>query len=212
MSGLFGRLAMMQVGGGELPTFVDYIWPGVGNPSISINLTSGKTRVSAKVIFRSAIPNDNNSIITLGGSNNNNTSAYIQDKIFRMWHGRTSASRNTNITASPLTPYTITMTPNTNLTGFIIGVDNAGWTGGVSIDNYVRLLISIGGTHVIPVAYGRVDVKNRIGGAGDLTYTNIAELRPCIFRGEYGMWDNLTGTFHGNTVSGASWTGGSIQS
>lgn len=210
MSGIIRRRAMMG-GGGELPTFVDYIWPDVGAPTIDINLPSGLTRVVANIAFRSTIPNDSNGLISLRDSNGNSTTAYIQDKIFRLWHGRTSTSRSTAVTAAPHTNYIVIMTPNTQLSGFTMGVNDAGWTTGVAIDNYVRLLLTIGGTHVVPAAYARCNVYNRTGGSGDVTYDHLLDLKPCLYHGEYGMWDDLTGTFHGNTVEGASFTGGSVS-
>lgn len=208
MSGIISRRRFSE---GAAPTFVDYIWPDVGVPEIAITIPSGRTRVVANIAFRSAIPNDNNGLITLIDSNNNGTTAYIQDKIFRLWHARTSTSRNTGVTASPLTNYYVVMTPNTQLSGFTMGVDNAGWTTGVPIDNYVRIRLSVSGSHVVPAAYARCNVYNRTGGSGDLTYDHLLDLRPCIYKGEYGMWDDLRGTFHGNTVEGASWTGGSVS-
>ena len=192
--------------------YVDYLWADVGNPRIEVTFASSRTRIYSTIRFHDTIPNDNNAFIRLFDSSGNGTASYIDNKIFRMWHGRGQRSYTTNVTAQINHDYTVILTPNTNLTGYLMGVDNT-WSSGAPIDYYVKLYIARSGTAVIPVAYGTISLFDRTGtSGGTAVYADIAKLRPCRYNGEYGMWDMLSNTFYGNVVDGASWTGGSLNS
>lgn len=42
----------------------------------------------------------------------------------------------------------------------------------------------------------------------DNTYTNLVrDLVPCLYQGEYGMWDNVTNSFFGNAASSGAFSG-----
>ena len=192
--------------------YVDYLWADVGNPRIEVTFASSRTRIYSTIRFHDTIPNDNNTFMRLLDSSNNQTAPYIDNKVFRMWHGRGQKSYSTNVTATKNHDYTVILTPNTNLTGYLMGVDNT-WSPGAPIDYYVKLYITRGGTAVIPVAYGTILLYDRTGtSGGSAVYSNIASLHPCLYNGEYGMWDVWNKRFYGNVVDGASWTGGSLNS
>ena len=46
----------------------------------------------------------------------------------------------------------------------------------------------------------------------DNTYTTLVrDFAPCVYQGEYGMWDNVSDTFFGNAAGSGAFTGPSIQ-
>lgn len=198
--------------------FVDYIWPNVGNPKISLEFTSCQVKVEGQIIFRDAV-NDNGVFYYMlhGSSTGNRCAARVASKVFYIWHERSHASKVTQgITAQALTPYTVALTPDNNLSGQYFRLINYNkQSSTVALDYYQQIDITItpeSGNKTLPLAYGPVTLYSTSGTAGAPIYTAFAKLRPCQYNGEYGLLDTMSGAFYGNIVAGASWTGGSIQS